>query len=395
LSPTVAAKRILYISSVPTHPVIAGNRARVRRLAEDLRALGHELHVLFIRDVPADLDAMRAWLDGRFHVVDNRRRPRRNPLRFRALDVVTAGRGLGPRFEYLADVDQLVSESLDREVARLAAQLRPDVVVVTYAFYSRLLCHFRAPTLKILDTVDRISHRHWQRHRGGTRFLSTSLRQERRALGRADLVLAIQDEERAHFARLTSIPVVTLGHRSTLQRLPLPAAGDPPRLGFAASANDRNAQAIRWFASRVLPRLRARHPDLELLLAGPICDRPGLRLGPGVRRLGVVDDLAKLYEQVHVVVNPSLSGTGLHIKNVEAMGYGRPLVMTPMAARGIRAGAGNAYLLAPSARRFARAISSLLDDRARAERLADGAYRFVTAYDARVLATLRTVLAAR
>jgi hypothetical protein len=133
------ARRILHITPVPTHPGLAGNCARVRRLAEDLRALGHELHVLFIRDLPADLDAMRAWAEGRLHVAENPRRSLPKPLRFRALDSLTAGRVIGPRLDYLADLDQLVSEPLEREVARLAAALQPDVVVVTYAFYSRLI----------------------------------------------------------------------------------------------------------------------------------------------------------------------------------------------------------------------------------------------------------------
>jgi glycosyltransferase involved in cell wall biosynthesis len=220
------------------------------------------------------------------------------------------------------------------------------------------------------------------------------VRQERRALARADVVLAIQDEEREHFARLGRTPAHTLGHRTALQRLPLPEAGAPPRLGFAASANDHNARAIEWLAARVLPRLRARYPDLELLLAGPICARTGLRLGPGVRPLGALDDLAKLYERVHVAVNPGLSGNGIHVKNLEAMAYGRPLVMSRRAARGIREVSGRAYLEVGSARGFVRAVSSLLEDRALAERMAGEAYRFAVAYDARVEAALHALLAA-
>ena len=102
MNPPVASKHILHISPIPSHPQLADNRARVRRLAGDLRALGHELHLLFIRNVPGDLDAMRTWLDGRLHVVENPRRSLRNPLRFRALNLFTAGRVMGPSFEYVA-----------------------------------------------------------------------------------------------------------------------------------------------------------------------------------------------------------------------------------------------------------------------------------------------------
>jgi hypothetical protein len=92
---------------------------------------------------------------------------------------------------------------------------------------------------------------------------------------------------------------------------------------------------------------------------------------------------------VQVAVNPNRAGTGIHVKNLEAMGYGRPLVVSPTAARGMREVSGRAYLEAGSPRSFARAVSWLLEDRAGAGRMAGEAYRFAVAYDARVRAALR------
>lgn len=391
--PRPPAMRVLFVSPVPTHPPVAGNRSRVQRIAADLRAAGHEAHLLFVPDAPADLDAMRLWWEDRLRVAPNPRPPFRNPLRFRLLDRLTFGQVMGPRFQYLSDIDAFISAQLEERVAQVARELAPDAVIVTYPFYSRLLELFDGRTFKLLDSQDRFSRRHWLqwRHRLRSRFVTMAARQERRALERADLVLAIQEEERSAFGRLAATPVVVLGHRVDLQRL-APADG-ATRLGFVGSDNGPNVRGMNWFMRRVLPGLRRRFADLELLLAGPICTCPGLRPVPGVRLLGTIDDLVKLYEQVHVAVNPAFAGSGLHVKNLEILGYGRPLVMTPSAARGIRDGAGRAYRVARSARDFQREIARLLVDRDAAERLAGEAFAFARRYDERARDQVGAILA--
>ena len=301
---------------------------------------------------------------------------------------------MGPRFQYLTDVDQFLSDALRAEADRVARAVDPDVVILSYPFYSGLLDHFGPRAVKILDCHDRFTRRHWLqwRHRMRTRFVSLPSREERRALERADLVVAIQEREAGFFERLAPTPVAVLGHRAELQPLPLPEPDAPRRVAFAGSDNGSNVRGINWFVARVLPGLRRRFPGLELLLAGPICTCPGLRTGPGVRRLGVVDDLAKLYEPAQVVVNPAFAGTGLHVKNLEAMGYGRPMVMTRNAARGIREGEGSAYRVANGAAAFRREIGRLLLDGDLAGSVAGEAQRFVRRYDRRVERQLDSIL---
>lgn len=387
-------KRILVVTPVPLEPLAAGNRARIRRMIDDLRARGHELHLALIPDKPGDLDAMRVWMEGRFHVLPNPRPPFRNPLRFRLLNGVTFGHAMGERFQYLSDVDDFVSETLERGFSRVVRELAPDVAIVSYPFYSRLLELLGPRTVGVLDTHDRFTRRHWQqwRHRLRTRFASMSARQEKRALDRADVVLAIQEEEGRHFRRLTDRPVLTLGHRVGLQRLPPREADGPPRIGLVGADNGSNVRGTNWFVARVLPSLRRRFPGLELHLAGTLCDCPGLKPGPGVRLHGVIDDVAKFYEDIDVVLNPAFAGTGLHIKNVEAMGFARPIVMSTGATRGIREVAGRAYRTARTARGFHREIARLLEDREHAARVADEAWRFAARYEARVERQLDALL---
>jgi glycosyltransferase involved in cell wall biosynthesis len=385
------SKRIAIVSSVPSYPAHAGNRARVHRLVTDLQRLGHDVHMIFVDDVPADLDAMRLSLDGRLHVLHNERPPFRNPRRFRPLEHVQRWRGRRLGMQYLSDVDGFVSEALMTRVRELAREIRPDVAIVVYPFYSRLLEAFDDGAWKVLDTHDRFSARQWRLWHAGleTRFVALSGGAERRALARADRVLAISDEERRFFARRTAAPVSTLGHRVEIERLPVADPDAAPRLAFFAGCHRLNRGPLHRFADRVLPRLRRRFPELQLLVAGGVSDLPDLPRGPGVRVVGRVEDLGKFYERVHVFVNPAPGGTGLHVRNLEALGCGRPTVMHHNAARGLRDGEGEAFLTARSAAGFARQITRILEQPALARRLSAAALDFMEAYDARVQRQLR------
>jgi Glycosyl transferases group 1 len=67
--------------------------------------------------------------------------------------------------------------------------------------------------------------------------------------------------------------------------------------------------------------------DLSWLIAGTILRR-GLPLVSRPFRLGVVERLEYFYAMVDCIVNPMIGGTGLKIKTIEALGYGRPIIGT-------------------------------------------------------------------
>ena len=51
--------------------------------------------------------------------------------------------------------------------------------------------------------------------------------------------------------------------------------------------------------------------------------------------LGRVDDLGAVYARARLLLLPTISGTGLSIKAVEALSTGLPLIASPMAFRGM------------------------------------------------------------
>lgn len=120
-------------------------------------------------------------------------------------------------------------------------------------------------------------------------------------------------------------------------------------------------------------------PEVGVTIAGGVCEK--LTAVPGIRLLGQVENLAPVYRSATVVVNPVLFGTGLKIKTIEALGFGKALVTTKAGAEGMDDLAGKAFLVAGSDASFSDAVVSLLLDRGARLDLAESAYACAVAWN--------------
>ena len=79
-------------------------------------------------------------------------------------------------------------------------------------------------------------------------------------------------------------------------------------------------------------------------------------------KLGDLPDVGRAYEMADIVVNPAPVGTGLKIKSIEALAFGKPLVATPHAATGLEMYEGEALFIGDTPQHFAQAVIRLLGD---------------------------------
>jgi len=179
------------------------------------------------------------------------------------------------------------------------------------------------------------------------------------ALNRADAVIATQQEEAEYLRRTISSEVFTVGHLIDLGVSPPPDPGGA-RMLFVGSANPYNVQGLEWFLDRVLPRIRKEMPDVELAIAGPVGH---VRTWPdGISVLGIQESLVAAYADATLVINPVPFGTGLAIKTIEALSYGKPVVATPAGSRGLKADFHGALLLAETPDAFVEHVLELLEN---------------------------------
>lgn len=146
-----------------------------------------------------------------------------------------------------------------------------------------------------------------------------------------------------------------------------------PTLVFSGTLDFRpNVDAVTWFVREVLPRVRARRPDVRLLAVGkrPAAALQRLADQGALLLTGELFDVRPYLAGAAVYVVPMRIGGGVRLKLLEALALELPVVSTSMGAEGL-AGlqAGEHCLLADDAAGFADATLRLLDDPALGRRL--------------------------
>jgi hypothetical protein len=115
-----------------------------------------------------------------------------------------------------------------------------------------------------------------------------------------------------------------------------------PFLLFPGSVEfHQNFTAVKWMAEEVWPLLDKRFRDLfTVAVTGRVSQsnrRKLQALGMPIKWTGEIpyEQLNELYRSCVCVVSPIISGTGIKVKNLEAVTKGIPLVTTHLSSRGI------------------------------------------------------------
>lgn len=166
----------------------------------------------------------------------------------------------------------------------------------------------------------------------------------------ADVVLYPSDDETAHVnewlrtnaGRAQALTVPLYGYPDVLQAYREGPAGRQDILFVAGFAHAPNVDAARWLVHDILPRVRERHPRVQLHLVGanPTADVWDLACAD-VHVTGYVSDevLEDYYARCRVAVAPLRFGGGMKGKVLESMRHGLPMVTTSVGVQGLSAAA--------------------------------------------------------
>jgi glycosyltransferase involved in cell wall biosynthesis len=143
---------------------------------------------------------------------------------------------------------------------------------------------------------------------------------------------------------------------------------------------DANQDAVRWFTSEILPRIRVAVPDAEFLGIGrnpPSSLRALAECDSRIRLTGTVPDVRPHMAEAAVMILPLRVGGGTRIKVYEAMAMGTPVISTTIGVEGLDYEHGRNVLIADTAEEFANAVIGLLRDSGKASAIAEEARRHV------------------
>jgi glycosyltransferase involved in cell wall biosynthesis len=278
---------------------------------------------------------------------------------------------------------------LCRWFARLARALQPDVVLISYAFWGRLVTpSLHRAAITVMDALDLVSL-YRPRLTVMNQFLGPPPYSPDRAAPeflREEFFdtygFEVSDEEYRIYDAFTYTIAITpadaaliRSHSPRTRVVEIPMTHPVRSMSnaydghalYTAWRNPFNVQGYLYFAARVLPRILEEAPGFQLNVTGGICQ--DLTPGPGIRLRGFVADLDAEYRSAPFLVCPILGKTGQQIKIVEAMAHGVPVIATQASALGspIRHGANG--LVAKDAREFADYAVRLWQDRDECRRL--------------------------
>jgi len=308
---------LLIFSPVLTHPQNEGNCKRIYTLTKYLQELGHTIHFVYFTQngLPeTSYEQMRQQWDS-LTIIE----------KTKEIEESTEGYKLDDWYQ--EDIHPVIREIVDL--------FSIDAVLVNYLMQSKLLEYVPDHILKIIDTHDIFADRHLLFKGTDTlpyTWYSISKEDEIRGLNRADIVLAIQEEEAKYFTSVISRRVEVVNHvedRCFLDR----SYHTLRKIGFIGFCNQVNDHAI--------------HSFLEYYLKSPLCETTQIVIAgfvsnmiryehPSIIRKGGIKDIESFYKEVDLVINPALFGTGLKIKTIEALSYGIPVVSTLIGFEGIR-----------------------------------------------------------
>lgn len=388
--------KILVVSATPTHPAHAGNRSKLFSLLKALQTSGHEIHFLYVnKEQNFDKKAMTDCWDAFYMTsyskpVIKRESPGLVKKIKQLLSKITNNKVVTP-FKIDDWYDPEISEYINKHLPKQDF----GAVLVLYVFFSKVFEEFGPKVIKILEAQDIFTDRHklYIKRNMEPTFFYTTRKQEARGLNRADVILAIQDREKVFYEKICKKNVITIGHLVETKYTPKEIfPGKEIRLLFVASENPINVEGLDYFLSEIFTSLLKRYPNMELHLVGGICTRFKNRKNlQGCCLVGKVGDLYARYAMADIVINPVREGTGLNIKSIEALGYGKPLITTIIGAKGLEDGINSAYLIADDLAAFTNSIDKLINDSKYYKKISSNAYNYAVEYNKKCLKELQCV----
>ncbi|MBW1744559.1 MAG: glycosyltransferase family 4 protein, partial [Deltaproteobacteria bacterium] len=261
-------------------------------------------------------------------------------------------------------------EPFKKATRRAVDQMDPLAVIVEYIWLTPCLDEVENNALKLIDAHGVVHVRNdFVFHR---KILCEKWR-EIELLSKADVIMAIQKNDVDAFRKMVpERKVILVHHHSDIKKLEM--AGDEETFAVIGDNHPPNLQALAWFLEKAWPTITRERPRAVFLVYGRMAE--AAPDSSAIRRVGFVHDLEEAYRFARVMINPIQLGTGLKVKTVEALCYGKALVTTSCGADGLEEGAGSAFIMEDDPAAFGHAVVRLLGDDEARQQLEDSALQF-------------------
>lgn len=259
--------------------------------------------------------------------------------------------------------ERMVNGYVRKKVQHILKKLDPDAIIVEYADLGYVLDRLELPCLKIVDTHDALHMQDNSLSRAGLeKSYLVTLEEERTALERFDVIIAIQEQERELFQKLCpGKKVITLLPWIPVKAVPAKADSETNIL-FLGFNNKANIHGIKIFLAEVWPLILHCLPKAKLLIGGKISGEIVASQYKNVEFLGFFKDLDDFYSLGEITVNPVVAGSGLKIKTLEALTMGKICIASSHSAEGLNSFIGHGLAVADTNEEYVSLITKYMTD---------------------------------
>lgn len=341
---------VLIVSTILQPPINSGSKSCISNYCELLKRQGHELYYMYLGRAPEnEIELARNYWGKHllyykysfFLRVANwiHRRLNHNFIRQR-YDI-----------GYLCPV-----WGAGNFMRKFIRKNNVDYVMFNYVWLSPIF-KFAGQKKKIIFTHDSFSNKAERIHQDK---YSLSPNQESRALKKADIVLAIQEHEAHAFEILApNKPIYTV--YMPVKYIHLPQVNNKNIL-FISGDSDLNRNGINRFIKNVFYPLIKTDENINLIIGGGISSFISKTYKHcQIKIIGNVSNLSDFYSLGDIVINPVYQGTGLKIKTLEAISFGKIVIVDPHSIEGLYKSDIAPVIVAEDDNKYANVLRLALD----------------------------------
>ena len=307
-------------------------------------------------------------------------------------NVTALGAGLNLFSSQSYFVSRFYFKAFEQKLISLLQENTYDVIQLESIFLGNYISTLRKYSkAKITIRTHNIEHLIWQRMLSNEpaflkrKYLAIQTKRlkkfEKEVLQSVDAIIPITEIDKIYFEKWgihNRFHVSPTGIQ--LSEYTVNHSGELPNSVFHFGSMDwmPNEEAVWWFVNHVWEKVLEKIPQAKFYIIGRGMGQKITSLNkPNVIVVGKIENAQKVYHHYTLMVVPLLSGSGMRIKMIEGMAYGKPIVTTSIGAEGISVTSHKNCILADDATAFANAVVETLNDAEKKSTLQKEARKFI------------------
>lgn len=375
--------KILQLCNKPPQPIVDGGCIAINNIANGLLEQGVSLKILTIatqkhpfltNEIGLEF-AQKTAIEGIF--VDTR------------INIIDAFSALVTSDSY--NISRFFSPDFNKRLIEILTENTYDFVHLESLFMTPYIQTIRKYSkAKIVLRSHNLEHLIWERLASSTentakriylKHLAGKLKKyEYNTINEVDGIAAISFEDTARYKLLKcKVPLITIPFGINLSKYPYEPkkAGEVMSLFHIGSMDwEPNKEAMSWLLDDIWPLVKKTKVKLHLAgrkMPGYITDQADDRLIVH----GEVPNAIEFMSTHNIMIAPLLSGSGMRVKIIEAMGMGKVVITTKIGAEGISYTENENIIIAETAEEMAKAIRALVNDPMTVERIGRNARQLI------------------